>query len=337
MLHLRWLAPFAVVLVAIGSQAQMRGLGGASVGNVHVHVVLSNDRNAGPYLLVCLMEGSGDAIVQNSYTNSIGEVDFVGVPVGDYHVRVSGDGIGTTESATFEVDNRKVSQSQYVIVNQVESAEPKPLSPNSPTVSVSDLNVPPKARKEVDKANEAMMEQNWKKALEHIHKAIAIAPQYVTAYNNMAVLYARMQDETHEEEALKKALSVDDHFPPALVNYAKLCIRQKNFPHAEELLGKAAGLEPGNAETLMLLAESQYMDRRFDAAIVTARQAHLVTTGHPAFVHYIAARSYQQENRQAEALVEFHAFLKEEPQGPRADHVRGDITKIEAATQRSAQ
>ena len=87
----------------------------------------------------------------------------------------------------------------------------------------------------------------------------------------------------------------------------------------------------------MLLADAEYMDHHFDAAIASADQAHAASVDHPSFVHYIAARAYQQENQQAKALVEFQTFLKEEPKGPRADHVRGDIARIQQASQASAQ
>jgi len=332
-----WLVPFIVSLLITCAQAQLRGGAVNSSGNVHVHIVLSNDRNAGPFLKVCLMEGSVDQDVGTSYTNDIGEVDFAGVPMGNYHVRISGDGIETTDSSTFDVDNRKVTQSQYVTVRQLAETGPKPLSSHSTMVSASDLNVPQKARKEVDKANEAMAEQNWKKAQEHLEKAIAIAPQYATALNNLGVLYAKTNDLPHEEDALKKAIAANDHFAPAFVNYGKLCILQKNFPQAETLLQKAVTVEPGNAESLMLLADAEYMNRHFDAAIVSARQAHSADKEHPPFVHYIAARSYQQQNRQQDALVEFQLFLQEEPKGPRADHVRSDVAKIEANNQRAVQ
>ncbi len=340
MQYRRWLVPFVVSLIIPSVQAQLRGgFGGAAagVGNVHVHIVLANDRNAGPYLLVRLMSGSSDAVVGTSFTNDIGQVDFIGVPVGDYHVQVSGDGIQTTSSDTFEVDNRKVSQAQYVTVRKIEDTGPKPVSTHSNMVSAADLKIPSKARKEVDKANESMAEQNWKKGLEHLNKALAIAPDYATAYNNLGVLYARTNDMPHEEEALKKAISIDDHFAPAFLNFAKLCLQQKNFPQAESLLQKEVSMDANNAEALMLLADAEYMNRHFDAAIVSAHASHAAAQEHPSFVHYIAARAYQQENRQQEALTEFQMFLKEEPKGPRADHVRGDIAKLQQATQAAAQ
>jgi tetratricopeptide (TPR) repeat protein len=329
----RWLALLVSVPFLLCSvQAQFRsgmGSGNSDVGNVHVHVVFPNDRSAGPYLLVRLL-GSGDTAIATTYTNDSGEADFGGIRVGDYRVEVSGDGIQSTTSDTFEVDNRKMSQAQYIVVRQLEDTGPKPVSAHSGMVSAADLKVSPKARKELDKANEAMALQEYKKAKEHLDKALALNPDYATAYNNLGVLYAKMNDLPNEEQALKKSISLDDHFAPALLNYGKLCLRQKDFPQAETLLQKEVALDPDNPESLLLLADAQYMNHHFAAAIVTADSAHSSVHDHPSFVHYIAARAYQQENRQQEALAEFQMFLKEEPKGPRADHVRGDVTKIES-------
>jgi tetratricopeptide (TPR) repeat protein len=335
----RWLAPVFASLLISTAQAQLHigGTGGgSSVGNVHVRIVLDNGRSAGPYLQVRLLAG-GTSTVGVTYTNDVGEATFSGIPVGSYYLEVSGDGIQEASTDSFMVDERKGSQYQWVTVHRTEDSGPKPVSARATLVSATDMNVPNKARKELDKANQEMAMQNWKKSLEHLNQAIALAPQWATAYNNLGVLYAKTNDIPHEEEALQKAVSLDPKFAPALINYGKLCIRQKNFPQAEELLQKAVSVEPNDPESLMLLADAAYMDRHFDAAISDADHAHASAQDHPSFVHYIAARAYQQENKQAQALAEFKIFLVEEPKGPRADHVRGDVAKIESASQASAQ
>jgi tetratricopeptide (TPR) repeat protein len=295
-----------------------------------VHVVFDNDRQAGPNLLVRLLDGSSNTPIANTYTNSNGQADFRGVRVGEYHLIVSGDGIETSEGGSFEVDERKATQSQYITVRRIGSASE---TSNSSTVSTSSLHVSPKAQKDLDKANEAMAQSDWKKAMELLHKAIAVDPDYAAAYNNLGVLYSRLNDDVHEREALEKAINLDDHLTPAYINLAKLCLREKNFPEAETLLEKAESVNPISADGLMLLADAQYMNRHYDAAIASARQAHNVSSTHPAFVHYIAARAYDQENRREEAVVELQIFLKEEPTGPRADHVRASLQ----AQQRPAQ
>ncbi len=248
MRYRRWIAPVIFTFLLTSAQAQLRGgVGGSSAGSVHLHVVFDNDRAAGPNLFVQLMEGSSSTPVANTYTNSNGRADFRAVRVGNYHVVVSGDGIQTTESPVFEVDERKVTQAQYISVRRNDDSGEsgaEPTGSRSSMVSAAELNVSPKARKELDKANEAMAQQQWKKALEHLHKAIATAPHYAAAYNNLGVLYARMNDNAHEQEALEKAISLDDHFAAPNVNLAKLCLREKNFPKAETLLDKAVSLDP---------------------------------------------------------------------------------------------
>lgn len=324
-----------IALFVSWARAQMRGdMAIRSKGSVHVRVILGNDRGAGANLMVQLMKGSSSTLIESSWTDERGEADFHMVDVGEYNVVVTGDGIETTKSATFEVDDRKVTQSQYVVVRRIQDAGAKPVNPKSTTISAADLNVSPKARKELDKADEAMMQRDNKKALQHLQKAIAIAPRYVTAYNNLGVLYARMNDSPHEQEALEKAVSLDDHFGPALSNLGKLFVRQKDFPRAEASLEKAVAIEPGNADSLMFLAYAQYMDQHFDAAISNAGKAHAVSPEHPSFAHYIAGRSYQHENKPQQALAEFQLFLQEEPQGPRADHVRADIARMTPAQSR---
>ena len=328
MLYRRWLATLLLLLLSPSVQAQFAGRTTTSTGNIHIYVVFDNDRHAGSNLLVRLMQGSTGIPVASSFTNDIGQAQFSGVLVGNYHVLVSGDGIQDAESGVFELDNRKTTQTQYVTVHRVEASASNAMRSNGATVSAMELNVPEKARKEFDKANQDMARQDWKGALERLNKAVAIYPQYAAAYNNLGVLYSRLEDYVHEQEALEKAISLNDHFAPALENMGKLCLRQKKIPQAETLLEKAVSADPGNTSSLTLLAEAQYMNHHFDAAIASARQVHAVLH-HPSFVHYIAARAWQQEGQQTEVLAEFKTFLQEEPSGPRADYVRADMAKIE--------
>jgi tetratricopeptide (TPR) repeat protein len=338
MQYQRWLALILFCPLITPAPAQIRGGPGQglSSGSVHVHVIYADDRRAGANLQVILMQGSGSTPIATTFTNDKGKADFRNVTVGEYHVEVSGDGIETTASALFEVDTRQVTQSEYVTVRQVQGVDAKTPASKKGTISASDLKVPAKARKELDKANEAMARHDWNKAVELFNKAIAIYPQYVIAYNNLGVAYARLNDSVHEQQALEKAISLDEHSAVACENLAKLYLRQREFPQAEVLLGKALRVDPNNGVYLTLMADVQFMLRNYDAAITTAQKAHAVPDPHPATSHYIAAMAYEQQKRPQEAMAEFQMFLKEEPNGPRADHVRSDILKLQGPAQVSA-
>src|SRR5271166_3143272 len=220
-------------------------------GNVRVRVVFENGRQCRIRAHVVVMTGAGTSPVADAFTNDECMVGFDNLMVGDYHLRVSGEGIQDTDSGLFEVDSRKTSQFLYVTVKLTEDAEKTGAEKsNTPTVSAADLNIPHKAVKEFDKASAEIANDNWKKAQELLLKALAIYPQYAAAYNNLGVVYGRLGNQAQEREALEKAIQLDDHFAPAFANLAKMAIRDRNFPAAEEWLNKAVNLEPTNAQTL---------------------------------------------------------------------------------------
>src|SRR5713226_6833491 len=151
--HLLIFGVFSFVATSANSQAGQRGMDPSQVGNVHVHVLYTNDRPAGLQLRVQLMIGSSSSPVSENFTNDQGRADFVGVPVGNYHVIVTGEGIEAADSGVFEVDRRKASQDLFITVHSTESnAKGNAAGPQS--VAAVDLSVPDSARKEFDKANE---------------------------------------------------------------------------------------------------------------------------------------------------------------------------------------
>ena len=320
-------------LLALSAHAQVvqPGTDSAGFGNVRVHVEYPDNHAAGMHLRVQLMSGSGSTPVAENFTTDQGTAEFTRVPVGDYHVVVSGEGIETVDSGPFEVDRRKLSQSLFVTVHSSNEPDSNRVATGSPSVAAVDLNVPDAARKEFDKASKAIADQNWTKALQLLNRAITLYPQYAPAYNNLGVVYDHVNDAAREREALEKAISVDDHFVPAYVNLAKLCLKEQNAPRAETLLESVNRLERANAETMMLLAEAQLLNKDYDAAISTAHSVHAVPHQKLAVVHYIAARALEHENRLPEALAELQLFLKEEPDGERANHVREEIAQIQHA------
>lgn len=300
-----------------------------TTGNVHIRVVFENGRRCTTQVHLVLMTSASTSPVAETYTNDECMAQFDNLAVGTYHMVVSGEGIQDTDSGLFEVDSRKVSQYLYITVKPAKAATETQNSPGAPTVAAIDLNIPNKARKEFDKASDAIAKQDWSKAQEHLGKALAIYPPYADAYNNLGVVYARTGNRVQEREALQKAISLNDHFAPAFVNLGKMAIVDHNFPEAETFLSKAAAIEPNNPQTLVLLANVELMNQHFDDAIANCHKVHSMQHGSQSLVHYIAARALERENRLAEAMEELRTFLAEEPPGARADAARKEMAAVE--------
>jgi tetratricopeptide (TPR) repeat protein len=317
-------APLLFLLLG-SSMAQMR------TGNLHVRVTFTNGQPCTIKVRVQLMLSAGSTSVAENYTNDQGLADFDEVEIGNYHLIISGEGIEQTDSGMFEVDNRHGTQFQTVSVRRTDEVEQAKSS--GATVAVQDMNIPKPALKQFNKASDLIAREDWKKALDLLNRAIGLYPQYVQAYNNLGVVYARLGDRTGERTALQKALSINDHFAPAWVNLARMAIVDRDFPAAENLLNKAIGFDPTDSGTLLILANVELMNLHYQQAIANCQKAHSLAQDSHSLVHFIAARAFEHENQISNAVAELNTFLKEEPSGIRADAARKELTSLQRLPQ----
>jgi len=314
----RKLLLFAALLLSSNALAQ----------NLRVQVTYSNDRAVTTHARVQLMSSASNNAIAEEFTNDRGEVTFLDVGKGDYHIVVTGDGIQDADSGIFEVEGRIGSQFISIPVQRTGEGAQKG-KPGGPAVSVKQLKIPSEARSKYEEATRLMAKSDWAGAIGQLNQAIALYPAYAEAYNNLAAAQSRLGNRKAAREALQKAVSVDDQFAPAFVNLANMEEVDQNYDAAETLFAKAVAIDPSNVETLTLLCRAQFLDKHYDAAIATAHQVHAMPHGAFALVHYVAARSYQRENRTSDAIAEFKTLLQEDPSGARADAVRKELTEME--------
>lgn len=295
-------------------------------GNLKIRVVFSDGHPCNLKVLVQLMLSAGSTNVAESYTNDEGLTSFDDVAIGSYHVVVSGDGIQTTDSGMIQVDNRHGTQFETVTVRR--SDEEKSAA-GGPMVSVTDMKIPRAARKQFNKASDMIAREQWVKAANQLKRALALYPDYVQAYNNLGVVYARTNDRDKESVALEKAIKIDGHFAPAWVNLARLAIADRDFAAAESELNRAITLDPANPDTLLIRANVELMNLHYSQAIADCQRVHSIGRDSHSLVHFIAARAYEHENQIPQAVSELHTFLQEEPSGARADAARKELATLQ--------
>jgi Flp pilus assembly protein TadD len=305
---------------------QMRG---PDVGNLRVRVTDPNDRPIGAQAHVQLVAAGTAGVTDEGFCNEEGMVAFSSVPVGTYHLIVSGEGLEQTDSGSFEVDERKTTQMEYVRVKRLSDAQSS--GGGGPSVNVRDLNVPEAASKEFDHASEAMGRKDWHSAVTHLERAVAIYPKYVEAYTNLGAAYEHLGNAPLERHALERAIALDGHFAAALMNLGMLSIVERKYGAAEDLLNRGSEADPTNPQMLMLLAQAQLLNKHYDQAIASKDKLHALPHHEKyAKVHYIAARAYEHENRAPEAAAELKTLLTEEPDGALANAVRNELSNLHA-------
>jgi len=305
------------------------------MGNVQVRVSYANGVRCNQQLRVDLISASG-ASPTSAYTTSECMATFNNVAVGEYHAVVSGDGIQTTDGASFAVDERKLGQYQFISVQRsmknaaAPTASGVDASSNSAMVSTNALQVPREAQKNFDKASGLIAKQEWTKAREKLERALSIYPQYAEACNNLGVVLGRLGDRVGEIGSLQRAIALNPHFAEAYVNLAKFSIKLRDMLTAESYLVKAVAAGGTDSTTMTLLANVQLLNKRYEQAVSTCLGLHNGSPSPHTFCHYISAHALESENRMDRARQELQLFLAEESKGPRADQVRKELAGLQA-------
>jgi Flp pilus assembly protein TadD len=319
----RILLPF---LLSVGvASAQMERGPSETVARVRVRVAFP-DHACSTSTRVQLSGNSGIPLAEGSVSGEC-MAEFFDVPPGRYRVTVTGNDVANGDEGDVEIGSVIVQEVEVRARRKADSADDMT---SGAFISVGDLGVPTPAAKEFDKANHLIARQDWPNATKRLQKAVAMYPNYASAYNNLGAAYSRLGNIASARTALQQAITLNDHLAAAYVNLARVDFLEKDFSDAESLLNKASSLGPPDINQFKLLAYAQVMDQHFDQAIETAHRAHASQVRGHAFLHLAAANAYEQEKKIRDSIAELQTYLSEEPAAPRANEVKKAIATLQA-------
>ena len=290
-----------------------------SSGTVTVYVSLPHHEHPKAGITVDLQDAGGISVLK-TVTNDKGEANLFDVPTGrSYLMVISGEGI-VTKKKWIQLDSLETDHSEYIEVT--------PGDPGQAPV-VIDADVPPKARKELEKGNDSAQKNQWQEASDHYQKAIELYPNYATAYNNLGSARMNLNDAAGAKAAFEHAVAINDKYAGAWLNLARIQHQSGDLKGAEQSLKKALAAEPKNVQVLADLAQVELLLNNFDATEDYERQANALPHQGYAMIHVLAAYAYQQQNKVPEALAEYKLYLQEDPKGPMAQKVQTNIQALE--------
>jgi Tfp pilus assembly protein PilF len=291
-----------------------------------VRVTYDDDRPAPANLRVELLVIQGSN-VETRTTDGFGSVFFTRLQPAKYKLRVSGDGVVTTEIAEVDMTGSGPNLTQYVRVRRAPSVGDAP-----GTLSTMDLKIPSEAKKEFDKGTSSMEQKNWNEAKAHLERAIAIYPKYALAHNNMAVTYLKLGQGPSAVESFRTAIQLDEHLGQANRYLGRFYYDNKDYKQAEPYLLRAESAEPSNAQVLMALANTQLQNGEADQALATAQKVHSLPDHNKfAIAHLIAAQILSDRGDNRRVREEYRLFLREDPDSPMAPRVKEALAKLESS------
>jgi len=321
----RFVLPLMLFAIPLAAQRQ----GGAT--DIQVHVTFDDNRPVSEQLRVDVLNASGIPIAQG-LTDTSGRAMFQVNGEGGYLVKVTGTSIaeGASESLdVFPCLGKECVRTVYVRVKPKQGAvQSAGKSPSGAVTSAAELRVPQDARKAFDQGMAAWQKRDYQQAAEKFEKAVAAYPEYDTAYNNLGVMYAHLNQPDKAVAAFRRSVELNDKNADADRNLARMLMRQKDFPQAEELLRKSLTVQPLDASTLTMLAIAEVEDGKVDDALRDAQKVHTMPHDGYAVVHYIAGEVLEEKHQFDQARVEYTTYLQESPNGPDAAQVKSALERL---------
>jgi Flp pilus assembly protein TadD len=192
------------------------------------------------------------------------------------------------------------------------------------TVSAGELNaaVPPKAKKEFERATEASREGKTDEAIAHLKKAIELYPGFLMAHNDLGTqLLAKSRFDEAENE-FRRAIELDPSaFNPRL-NLGILLVEQHRFSEATEALKQAISLDGNSPAARLYDGVALAGLNNLDAAVQELKAAHELGGATYALALFHLGEVYLNKNDREQARKAFESYLREAPNAANAAEVR---------------
>jgi tetratricopeptide (TPR) repeat protein len=251
-----------------------------------------------------------------------------------YRLRVSGIGIEPITTPPFEISPMEGEHTETVHVKLDSQKQAGESTPGSPTISVSEMNIPKKASAEMKKGLDAYSKGEMENAGAHFERAAADYPRYARAYDMLGAIAIKELDRSKARELFEKSIQIDGNFYPAYVDLARMDVQDQRYTESESLLEKAIALNPLVPDAVALLATTEFANGEYDKALADVERTHALPN-HEQFaeVHIMAGKVLRMQNQPGAAISQFQLFLKEKPGSPEAESVRNAIASIEVGQQ----
>lgn len=190
-------------------------------------------------------------------------------------------------------------------------------------------NVPKQAQELYQKAQEAILANNGKLAIDHLRSALSIYPDFPLALNSLGVEYLKAGDADRALEALRSAVRLSpDAFVPRL-NYGIAYLEKKRFADAEANLRQALQKNDSSPSAHMYLGIALISLRRYDEAEKELQRAVSLKGGDSmAQAHKLLGGLYWHKGQFKEAADQLEVYLKLAPNAPDAAKIRTTVKEL---------
>ena len=204
-------------------------------------------------------------------------------------------------------------------------------------VSLTSLQAPKKARKELNKAAKLLKKSKMEEAVEHLQKAVEIYPQYAVAWNLLGDIYLRQDQPEKARQAFSESMKADPKYIRPYLGQAIIQMRSRQYGELIETTSTVLGLDPNLGPANYYKAIGHYSLGQFGEAEKSVQAALQSPSGSPPIAHYMLGSLLARKGTYPEAAKELRLFLQTAPSSPAAVEAQKLLTQMEGQLSRLQQ
>ncbi len=281
--------------------------------------IVSNDGAPIADARVTVRDLSG-MVIASTYSDSRGAYVMMSVPTGSFEL-VAEKGI--TQASDRVMISGGDTQANLRIPIQTSAPD------GSSTVSVASYRVPEKARKEFEKAQEAMNKNKFEDARKHDDKALQLYPEYAEALTMRGILEMNDGNAPQATDDFDHAIKADPSYALAYTTLGAVYNRNGQYKEAERLLSRAIALKPDSWQSYFEMAKTLLGQADYKKALEFVSKASAISQEY-APIHLVKAHALLGMKLYQDAVGELELFLNREPAGATADAARKTLSAAKA-------
>lgn len=268
---------------------------------------------------------STGALAASGYSSPSGSFEVGSIPEGDYEVIATS---GLSESRE-RVHVSGLDASVTLRMPHISDSSPTGES----TISVAAMKVPDKAKKEFEKAREALVKNNVEESRKHLAKALGIYPQYSDALTLRGVTAMASNDLQSAAEDLNAAIQHDSNNALAYVAIGSLYNMSQRFDDALRALDRGIALNPSSWQAFFEMSKAELGKGDFEAALRKATKAEQLVGKVYDPIYLIKAHAMLGLKNYSAAIAEFEKYLSSEKNDTASiSEVRQQIEQLRSFT-----
>jgi tetratricopeptide (TPR) repeat protein len=194
------------------------------------------------------------------------------------------------------------------------------------SVSVTSLQIPPKAQREYERACVALQSKKLPEAEQHLRKATEIYPKYVAGWVMLGQTLAARQQTAEARDACSRASSADSNYLPAYLCLAEMAGREQEWNEVLNLTHRALELDASNdAYAYFFRAIAYFNLNQLSEAESSALKAEEIDREHyEPLLQLLLAQIYEAKKDLADAASHLRKYLRLAPSTQASDKLKMD-------------